>query len=269
MVTCIRNPRARCDDIARLCTAELRQYGDDLTRETRDNSSISLTSRSMIPSYFRATVGALLAAGVVACRSASGSATAGAPTPGSSNASELAAIARANAESARHPHTEADVRFMSGMIGHHAQAIVMAEWAPTHGAGASVRVLAARIINAQQDEIATMQRWLTARGLPVPEAHVTGMRMNMGGVEHVMLMPGMLTESQMKELDAARGKEFDRLFLAYMIQHHRGAVAMVKELFGSYGAAQDEVVFKFANDVNVDQATEIARMEKMLLALTP
>lgn len=83
-----------------------------------------------------------------------------------------------------------------------------------------------------------------------------------------MLMPGMLTDDQMKELDQARGPAFDRLFLTYMIQHHRGAVTMVKDLFGSPGAAQDETVFKFANDVSVDQSTEIARMEQMLAALT-
>jgi uncharacterized protein (DUF305 family) len=81
-------------------------------------------------------------------------------------------------------------------------------------------------------------------------------------------MPGMLTPEQLKELDAARGEEFDKLFLRDMISHHRGAVSMVKDLFGSYGAAQDELVFKFANDVNVDQTTEINRMEKMLAAIT-
>ena len=90
----------------------------------------------------------------------------------------------------------------------------------------------------------------------------------MNGVEHDMLMPGMLTEAQMKQLDQARGPEFDRLFLTFMIQHHRGAVSMVKELFDSYGAGQDETVFKFASDVNVDQSTEIARMEKMLVYIT-
>jgi uncharacterized protein (DUF305 family) len=94
------------------------------------------------------------------------------------------------------------------------------------------------------------------------------MTMTMGGMQHEMLMPGMLTAAQMKQLDAARGPEFDRLFLTYMIQHHRGAVSMVKELFDSYGAGQDEVVFKFASDVNVDQTTEIARMDKMLIAVT-
>jgi uncharacterized protein (DUF305 family) len=182
--------------------------------------------------------------------------------------SDASSIAQAKADSVRHPYTDADVEFMSGMIGHHAQAIVMAKWAPTHGASPSVRRLAERIINAQQDEIATMQRWLGDRQKPVPEATPAGLKMMMGGVEHVMLMPGMLTEAQMKELDQAKGPAFDRLFLSFMIQHHRGAVSMVKDLFDSWGAGQDETVFKFASDVNVDQSTEIDRMEKMLLALT-
>jgi uncharacterized protein (DUF305 family) len=93
------------------------------------------------------------------------------------------------------------------------------------------------------------------------------MKMPMDGMEHEMLMPGMLTDNQLKELDAARGTEFDRLFLTFMIQHHRGAVSMVKDLFATYGAGQDETVFKFASDVNVDQTTEIARMQKMLMAV--
>lgn len=158
---------------------------------------------------------------------------------------------------------------MSHMIGHHAQAIVMAGWAPTHGASPSVRTLAERIINSQQDEIATMQRWLQDRRQPVPEASATGMKMKMSGADHMMLMPGMLTQDQMKQLDQAKGAEFDRRFLTFMIQHHRGAVTMVQDLFGTYGAAQDETVFKFANDVNVDQSTEIARMQTMLAALPP
>jgi len=157
---------------------------------------------------------------------------------------------------------------MSHMIGHHAQAIVMSRWAPTHGASPSVQRLADRIINAQQDEIHSMQVWLRDRLQPVPAASPNGMKMVMNGVEHEMLMPGMLTEPQMKQLDAAHGPEFDRLFLTYMIQHHRGAVSMVKDLFDSYGAGQDELVFKFASDVNVDQTTEIARMEKLLVSLT-
>jgi len=213
-----------------------------------------------------ATLLAMFAA--VACTSATQGAAQTSAQPAAVAQTDLAAIAQAKADSARHPYTEADVHFMSAMISHHAQAIVMAHWAPTHGASASVRRLADRIINAQQDEIATMQQWLRDRRQPVPDARPTGMKMMMNGVEHEMLMPGMLTETQMKQLDQANGAEFDRLFLTFMIQHHRGAVTMVKELFDNYGAGQDETVFKFASDVNVDQSTEIARMEKMLVALT-
>ncbi|GMV10579.1 MAG: hypothetical protein ABS52_00755 [Gemmatimonadetes bacterium SCN 70-22] len=180
---------------------------------------------------------------------------------------DAAAAARARADSTRRPYTEADIHFMTGMIGHHAQAIVMARWAESHGASASVRTLAGRIINAQQDEITIMQHWLRDRNLPVPEAKPMPMKMKMGGMEHEMLMPGMLSDEQMRELDAARGAAFDQLFLAYMIQHHKGAITMVDELFAKDGAGQDETVFKFASDVSVDQTTEIARMERMLFML--
>ncbi len=176
-------------------------------------------------------------------------------------------MAQAKADSAAYPYTEADIQFMSGMISHHAQAVVMAGWAPSHGANPSVRTLCERIINSQQDEIATMQTWLRDRHLPVPQANATGMTMMMNGHEHTMLMPGMLTEEQMHRLDAARGPEFDRLFLTFMIQHHQGAITMVDELFHSEGAGQDETVFKFASDVNADQTTEITRMERMLFTL--
>ena len=145
----------------------------------------------------------------------------------------------------------------------------MAGWAPSHGASASVRVLCERIINEQRDEIASMQTWLRDRGLPVAEAKPGPMRMKMNGMEHDMLMPGMLTEDQMKELDAARGAEFDRLFLKYMIQHHQGAVTMVQELFDTNGAAQEQSVYKLASDVSADQTSEITRMKKMLASLTP
>ena len=173
-------------------------------------------------------------------------------------------MARARADSLRHPYVQADVDFMSHMIGHHAQALVMAGWAPSHGASSSVQTLAGRIINGQQDEIASMQRWLRDRGKPVPEAKPSGMTMKMGDMKHEMLMPGMLTQDQMKDLDQARGAEFDRKFLTYMIQHHKGAVSMVNDLFATNGAAQDETVFKFANDVYADQGIEIAKMHEML-----
>jgi uncharacterized protein (DUF305 family) len=228
----------------------------------------------MTPSSSRRTRIAALAVLVAAaaCRPAGTVApVAATPAPSSAAAeqSERAAIEKARADSARYPYTAADVHFMSSMIGHHAQAIHMANWAPSHGASRSVQILAERIINEQGDEIRTMQQWLRDRRQPVPDAQTMGMKMSMGGVEHVMLMPGMLTDAQLAELDAARGTQFDRLFLTYMIQHHRGAVSMVKELFGTQGAGQDETVFKFASDVNVDQSTEIARMEKMLAAMPP
>jgi uncharacterized protein (DUF305 family) len=217
----------------------------------------------------------LAAVAGAACRSVPSSGAASAPDPdhgpapaGSpANRSEMAAIAKARADSARLPYTAADIHFMSGMIGHHAQAITMAGWCPSHGASRTLQTLCERIINAQQDEIATMQRWLEDRRQPVPRPDASGMHMDMGGMQHTMLMPGMLTPEQMTELDAARGTDFDRLFLTYMIQHHRGALTMVKDLFATPGAGQDELAFKLATDVNVDQTTEIARMERMLAIL--
>jgi len=156
---------------------------------------------------------------------------------------------------------------MTGMIGHHAQALVMSKLAGPRGANPYVLTLAGRITNGQEDEIALMQQWLRDRRQPVPEARPGPMKMTMGGVEHEMRMPGMLTDAQMRQLERARGPEFDRLFLTFMIQHHRGAVSMVETLFASYGAGQDHTVFKLASDINVDQITEIARMEKMLAGL--
>jgi len=182
--------------------------------------------------------------------------------PNAARVAELEAIYRARAEAALEGAHEADIRFMTHMIPHHAQALVMAGFAPEAGASPSIRTLCARIINAQTDEIAVMSRWLSDRGLPLPE---TGdMR---GHGDGAMLMAGMLTREQLAELEAARGPDFDRLFLRYMIQHHKGAVTMVRELFATDGAAQDDFVFKLASDIHVDQATEIARMELMLEAL--
>jgi uncharacterized protein (DUF305 family) len=189
----------------------------------------------------------------------------GARANGQAPPADSTAIVKARADSARLPYTAADVQFMQGMIHHHAQAIVMARWAPSHGASPSVQTLSARIINSQQDEIATMGQWLRNRHQSVPDTMSSGMMM-MGG--HPMLMPGMLTEEQLAQLDAARGRDFDRLFLTFMIQHHTGAIAMVHNLFETPGAGQDEKVFKFASDVNVDQTTEIARMKQMLFVLT-
>src|SRR5690606_15871926 len=125
----------------------------------------------------------------------------------------------------------------------------------------SLRVLAARIANAQHDEIATMQRWLRDRGQPVPELHGHGTSLMVHGAGHgehdAHLMPGMLSAEELAELERTSGDAFDRLFLQYMIRHHRGAVTMVEELFATDGAGQDEDVFRFATDVQVDQRTEI------------
>ena len=222
-------------------------------------------------SNHRTLAAAVLAVALAGCSGPAPAASRTAPQPATDAAgSDAAWIAKARADSLRNPYVEADVEFMYNMIGHHTQAITMARMAPTHGASPEVQRLAARIINAQKDEIATMERWLRDRQKPVPDIPADGSApmMLMNGETMHMLMPGMLTPEQLKALDAARGEEFDVLFLRDMISHHRGAVSMVKDLFGSYGAAQDELVFKFANDVNVDQTTEVNRMEKMLAAIT-
>ena len=162
------------------------------------------------------------------------------------------------------PYSDADIDFMTGMIPHHAQAVIMAGWAPSHGARSDVGILCERIVVGQADEIRSMQTWLSDRSLPAPDAKSTRMHMKVNGVEHDMLMPGMLTDEEMAELEKARGSEFDRLFLIGMIKHHQGAVDMVNDLFKAYGAAQDDTIYKFASDVFADQLIEIGVMQKML-----
>ena len=164
------------------------------------------------------------------------------------------------------PYTAADVKFMQGMIGHHAQALVMAAMAPTHGARAQVSLFCKKVIISQRDEIVFMQTWLKDRGktVPDPAAH---MDMNMDMGDHSMLMPGMLTPEQMKQLDQAKDTTFDRLFLTFMIQHHQGALTMVAELFDSPGAGQTAEIFGYATGVDTDQRAEIERMEGMLSTL--
>ena len=174
----------------------------------------------------------------------------------------LQPAAQAKADSGRRAYTAADVHFVAGMIGHHAQAIQMAGWAPSHGASPAVRVLCERIVVAQNDEIAFAQRWLREHQEFVPPADPRGHVMP--GMDHPMLMPGMLTPDQMTRLDGARGREFDRLFLTFMIQHHQGAITMVAQLLAAPGAAQDGPIFRFAADVNADQTSEIDHMSRML-----
>jgi len=164
-----------------------------------------------------------------------------------------------------HPrYSAAGVQFTSGMIGHHAQAIVMAGWGPSHGASPAVRALCERIRVSQTDEITFMQGWLAARHQVVPPNDPRGY--TPPGMDHPMLMPGMLTAAQMTELDQARGPRFDRLFLTDMIMHHQGAIDMVHQLLTS-GQAEDDALVMYATNVEADQSAEIARMQRMLAAM--
>ena len=176
------------------------------------------------------------------------------------------AAQQAGPDSGRAPYSAADVQFMSGMIAHHAQAVLIAGWAPTHGASPELRALCERIVVGQRDEIVAMQHWLQEHHQPVPDgvAHDHAMP----GMDHPMLMPGMLTAEQLGQLDSARGPEFDRLFLVDMIQHHRGALTMVRELIDTPGAARDGMMFQIASDISADQTAEIGRMTRMLDVLT-
>ncbi len=173
---------------------------------------------------------------------------------------------RARDEIAHPRYTAAGVAFTSGMIGHHAQAIVMSQWAPTHGASPAIQSLAERIIVSQTDEIKFMQDWLRARKQVVPPSDPRGYAMP--GMAGPMLMPGMLTPEQMAALDHARGGEFDRLFLSDMIMHHRGAIGMVQQLTSSgEGGGEDDALMTYAGNVAADQAAEIGRMGRMLAAV--
>jgi uncharacterized protein (DUF305 family) len=169
----------------------------------------------------------------------------------------------------REPYSQADIDFMTGMIPHHAQAVLMAGWAASHGASPEVRVLCERLVVGQRDEIEWMRNWLRDRGQVVPPADATHHRMKMNGVEHDMLMPGMLSPEELAALDKARGAEWDRLFLAGMTRHHEGALKMVDELFASHGALQDEDVYKFVSDLYADQSAEIERMQKLGESASP
>jgi uncharacterized protein (DUF305 family) len=182
--------------------------------------------------------------------------------------------------SAARDYTDADVHFMQGMIMHHAQAVVMSDWAATHGARSNLQVLAKRIGLSQHDEITVMQQWLQKRHLPTPDPlHMLAAKdgpvhdesgMGMPGMDmsaHPMLMKGMLTPDQMRQLDAARDSAFDRLYLTGMIRHHEGALDMVATLFATPGAGQQSEIFTFATDVDAGQRAEIARMEAILNTL--
>jgi uncharacterized protein (DUF305 family) len=160
------------------------------------------------------------------------------------------------------PASEKDVEFMQGMIMHHDQAVEMTALIESHTQNKALRTLGARISRSQSDEIKFMKRWLTARGQPLSHAmpNMPGMDMS----SHQMLMPGMLTAKQMDTLGKAKDQEFDHLFLTGMIQHHNGALIMVKDLFDTAGGGQDAELFNFATDVDSGQRAEIRVMQTML-----
>jgi uncharacterized protein (DUF305 family) len=178
--------------------------------------------------------------------------------------------------------TDADVAFMQGMIHHHAQALEMTALIAERTTNRAIHQMGLRMQISQADEIAIMERWLRERELDVPvwgmgtaasedaSHHGTGHEMHDmdhaamdHGSDHAM-MPGMLTAEQMARLEAARGRDFDRLFLELMIQHHEGAVAMVMDLYNSPGAAQESIVYQFASEIDADQGIEIRRMRELL-----
>src|SRR3954447_6730248 len=203
----------------------------------------------------------LAAAAAGSCRSAAG-VTAPPPIvqPGAPGQPSRVIAAAQASDLSQVQYTGADIKFMQGMIGHHAQAVEMVALVPSRTSSADVRKLAQRIDVSQQDEMKMMREWLLARGqqIPDPRAH------------HMMgttLMPGMLTPDEMERLAAAKGAEFDRLFLEGMIKHHGGAISMVHDLFATEGAGQTPEIFSYASDVDADQRMEIDRMGAMLKEL--
>jgi uncharacterized protein (DUF305 family) len=166
------------------------------------------------------------------------------------------------------PRSQTDVEFMQGMIMHHSQAVEMTALIASHTESKDLRLLGARISSSQSDEIKFMRRWLAARGEPfsMPASEMSGMDMSH---QPAALMPGMLTPQQMAALRKAKGGDFDHLFLTGMIQHHDGALTMVKDLFDTAGAGQDAELFNFATDADNTQRAEIRIMQTMLEKKSP
>jgi len=162
------------------------------------------------------------------------------------------------------PPSPADVAFMTGMIGHHAQAVLMAGWAAGHDASPTLQTYCRKVVVSQRDEINLMKRWLDEHHEPLPDSTLMYGR-SMPGMGS-MLMPGMLTAAELARLDSARGPDWDRLFLEDMIRHHQGAITMVQQLFNTPGGGKG-LVFQFATDVSADQTAEIGRMRQMLMTL--
>jgi uncharacterized protein (DUF305 family) len=224
------------------------------------------------------SVAALLAAAVSACATAAPAApraTAVQPAPAAEPSPPAPPAVQADTVKPR--WSPADVRFMQGMIGHHAQALTMTALVPARSARADVRLLAERIEASQLTEISQMRQWLQTRGLsaaaPAADGHQhqhppQPQHQHGPGGDHAA-MPGMLSERELASLAAASGAEFDRLFLEYMIRHHEGALAMVATLLATNGAGQEPEIFRLATDVDADQRAEVARMRAMQGAPAP
>ena len=213
----------------------------------------------------------LLAAAGAACKTGAGASpqTAAAPSgepkpqiiqPGAPGQASRPVTAAQATDLSKVQYTEADTKFMQGMIGHHTQAVEMVALLKERSQWDDMRKLGMRIEVSQEDEIKMMGSWLRGRGQEVPGPHAMH-------VHGATLMPGMLSEEEMTKLGAAKGPEFDRLFLEGMIKHHGGAITMVEELFAKPGAGQDGDIYAFASDVVSDQRMEIDRMGAMLMTL--
>ena len=216
--------------------------------------------RYLITTHLAKTAAGVLAICAVACRTASVEPAPKIVQPGAPGQASREIAADKAADLSRIQHTAADVRFMQGMIGHHAQALEMSALVPSRTSREEMRLLARRIEISQADEIRMMQEWLRSRGEAVPAEHAHH-------AHGATLMPGMLTPDEMQRLAHATGPEFDRLFLEFMIKHHAGALVMVQELFAQPGAGQEPEMFAFSSDVDADQRMEIDRMGAMLQAL--
>jgi uncharacterized protein (DUF305 family) len=214
-----------------------------------------------MPVFTRLVLVTAVAVGVGACKTAGGGSSAGTRIlqPGAPGQDTKTINTSQATDLSKVGHTPADVKFMQGMIGHHAQAVEMVALIDERTQNQDLKMLGLRIKVSQDDEMDMMRKWLEARGEKVPGPHA---HHEPGG-----FMPGMLTTEEMTALSAAKGKEFDRLFLQGMIKHHGGAITMVEELFKTPGAGQDGEIFAFASDVDADQRMEIERMGMMLREL--
>jgi uncharacterized protein (DUF305 family) len=211
--------------------------------------------------FTRLVLVAAMAVSLGACKTASGGSSSGTRIlqPGAPG-QETKTIGTAQAtDLSKVGHTPADVKFMQGMIGHHAQAVEMVALIADRTANEDLKRMGLRIQVSQEDEMNMMRTWLAVRGEKIPGPHS---HHEPGG-----FMPGMLTAEEMTQLANAKGKEFDRLFLQGMIKHHAGAITMVDELFKTPGAGQDGEIYAFASDVDSDQRMEIDRMGLMLREL--